>query len=336
MKAFEHVSPKTLADATSFLTDDREDAVVMAGGTDLLTEMKDRIAQPGRVVDLKSIDGLDEIAWTDGEEGDRSVSIGALVTLGALADDPKLVGPYAAISAAAAAAATPQIRNQGTIGGNLCQRPRCPYYRDPELFCHKRGGLICYAEKGDNRYHALFGGGPSYIAHPSDLAPALIALGAEVEIQSGGEVKKMPLEDFFILPSEDPTRETVLQPNEILLRISVPPLSRYGSAPTSAFLKATQRGSWDFALVSAAVFLAFEATGECKGGRIVLGGVAPKPWSVPEAGKFLMGKSIDEKVASAAADAAFEGAKPMSGNGYKVPLGKAVVKRAILQAAQVA
>ena len=325
MRAFEHVDPLSLENAISFLTEDREDGVPIAGGTDLVTEMKDRIASPGRVINLKAVSGLDNLAF-DARDG---LSLGPLVTLARLEEDPIIREKYPVLSEAAASAASPQIRNQGTIGGNLCQRPRCTYYRDPELYCFKRGGGICYSEKGDNRYHAIFGGGPSYIVHPSDAAPALVALGASVNVRGPKEERVVALGDFFILPEQDPERENILKPNEIITEIRCPPPA---PGARSAYVKATQRGCWDFALVSAACVLDLEG-GACKEARIVLGGVAPKPWRVPKAEKLLVGKELSEEVAAAAAAKALEGARPMSGNGYKVPLGEAIVKRSILRAA---
>ena len=325
MKTFEHVDPLSLENAVSFLSDEPGEVSVIAGGTDLITEMKDRIASPGRIVNLKSISGLDSVRYEEG----RGLTIGALATLAKIDEDATIREKYPALSQGAAAAATPQIRNQGTIGGNLCQRPRCPYYRDPALYCFKRGGGICYAEKGDNRYHSIFGGGPSYIVHPSDVAPALIALGATLKIHGPKGTREVPCEEFFTLPEDDPMRETVLEPNEILTEIHVPPPA---PGTRSTYIKAAQRRSWDFALVSAACVLQMD--GEvCREARIVLGGVAPKPWRVPHAEKVLAGKRIDEKAAAAAGNGALKGARPMKKNGYKIPLGRAIVKRAILQAA---
>ncbi|MCZ6689906.1 MAG: xanthine dehydrogenase family protein subunit M [Planctomycetota bacterium] len=325
MRAFEHVEPHSLENAISFLTDDREEAVVMAGGTDLITEMRDRIAVPDRVVNLKSISGLDTLAFEPG----KGLTIGPLVTLARLDKDPTVREKYGCLAEGASAAASPQIRNQGTIGGNLCQRPRCPYYRDPELYCFKRGGGICYAEKGDNRYHSLFGGGPSHIVHPSDTAPPLVALRAILQIVGPEGKRGVAIGDFFTLPEVDPMRENILEPNEVVaeIRLDDPP-----AGLRSAYIKATQRGSWDFALVSAACVLDFEG-GVCSNARIVLGGVAPIPWRVEKAEGALVGKRIDEKSAAEAAELAFEGAKPMSGNRYKIPLGKAIVKRTILRCA---
>ena len=323
MKAFEHISPVSLENAVSFLTDDREEAVVIAGGTDLVTEMKDRIAAPDRVVNLKSIPGLDALRF-DPKEGLR---VGALVTLSRLDEDAVVREKYRALAEGAAAAASPQIRHQGTIGGNVCQRPRCPYYRDPALYCYKRGGGVCYSEKGENRYHAIFGGGPSYFVHPSDTAPALVALEATAVVIGSKGRREIPFEEFFVLPEDDLSRECVLEPNEILAEIRIP-----SPAPDtrSAYVKASQRGCWDFALVSAACVVEMEGD-YCKRARIVLGGVAPKPWRVPAAERLLVGSELDEKTARAAARKALEGAKPLSGNAYKVPLGEAIVHRSILQ-----
>ena len=325
MKAFKHVDPTSLENAISFLSEDREEALLIAGGTDLVPEMRDRIVSPGRVVNLKAIPDLDRIDH-DEKEGFR---LGPLVTLTRLEETPRIRETLPVLSEAAASAASPQIRNQGTLGGNLCQRPRCPYFRDPALACFRRGGTICYSLKGENRFHAIFGGGPCHIVHPSDTAPALIALQATAAILGPKGSREVPLEELFCLPEADPTRENVLGPDEILSEIRCPAPSP-GSG--SAYEKASQRGAWDFALVSAAVLLSLEGK-ICREARICLGGVAPKPWRVPKAEELLKGQEITEEVAAAAGKKALQGADPMSSNAYKVSLGESIVKRAILRAA---
>ena len=321
MKAFEHARPESIEAAISLLSDDREETALLAGGTDLITVMRERITEPDRLVNLKFISGLDSIEFVDGPGG-AVAQIGPLVTLDRLDRDPEVAARLPVLSDAAGEAASPQIRNQGTIGGNLCQKSRCPYYRDPALFCYKRGGLFCYAEDGDNRYHALFGGGPSFTVHPSDLAPALVALGATLVLEGPGGRREVSAEEFHVLPIDDPTQDNVLGPKEIITRIDVPVPPPDRSAST--YLKSSLRGSWDFALVSVAVATEQQG-GKTTHARIVLGGVAPKPWRVPEAEKILLGKPLDDSTAAAAAEAALEGAQPLSGNAYKIPLGRTLV-----------
>src|SRR5438128_6218714 len=237
MNTFEWVSPGTVAEAISALksapaASDLDDAArPIAGGQDLLTTMKDYLTRPVRVVNLKSIRGLDRIE-ADGKGGLR---IGALVTLAQLEENPIVRRSFPGLAEAARSIATPQIRNLGTVGGNLCQRPRCWYYRLEEAVCLKKGGSECFAATGENKYNAILGGGPSYIVHPSDLAPMLVALGASVSV-SGGEGKKViPLEKFFTLPSEGSIRrENILKNEELVTEIQVP---ASGFAGRSTYLK---------------------------------------------------------------------------------------------------
>jgi len=235
---------------------------------------------------------------------------------------------YAAIAEAAGTAATPQIRNLATIAGNLLQRPRCWYFRHPEVDCLKKGGLKCYAAEGLNRYHAILGGGPSYIVHPSNLAPALIAFGAKVRVFGPKGYHEIGLEQFFVLPRADVLRENVLQPGEIITEITVP-------APrletNSVYLEVREKQSFDWPLVSVAA-LVESASHRVRQARIVMGAVAPIPWRVPDAEKILAGTALDSAVAAHAAEVALNGAKPLADNGYKVPIAKALVRRAILQA----
>jgi xanthine dehydrogenase YagS FAD-binding subunit len=223
---------------------------------------------------------------------------------------------------------TPQIRNMATIGGNLCQRPRCWYYRN-NYPCFKHGGSVCYSATGENDYHAILEGGPSYIVHPSDIAPALVALGATVKISTGGSGRSVPIEKFFVSPKQDPTRENILQPNEILTEIEVP------SAPAGSkaiYVKEMVREIWDFALCSVAAMVTTK-DGVVEDARIVLGGVAPFPYRAIKAEAALRGKRLDETTAAGAGAAAVEGARPLAKNAYKVPLTQATVARALLSLA---
>jgi xanthine dehydrogenase YagS FAD-binding subunit len=248
-----------------------------------------------------------------------------------VANSTEVRGRYAAIAQAASTAATPQIRNLATVAGNLLQRPRCWYFRHPEVDCLKKGGLKCYAAEGLNRYHAILGGGPSYIVHPSNLAPALIAFGARVRVFGPKGDHEIELEHFFVLPQTDVLRENLLQPDEIITEIIVPAPSQ---GTDSIYLEAREKQSFDWPLVSVAAAVE-SAAGRVLKARIVMGAVAPIPWRVPDAEKVLAGATLDSAIAGRAADAALKGAKPLADNGYKVPIAKTLVRRAILQAGSV-
>src|SRR5687768_14945525 len=223
MKSFEWTNPSTINEAVKLLgtaapTTDIDDAPrPIAGGQDLLTTMKDYTSRPSRIVNLKSIRGLDKITINA-----RGLTIGALVTLTELEEHEGVRKNFPGLTEAAHSVATPQIRNLGTVGGNLCQRPRCWYFRLEEVICLKKGGSECYAAKGENKYNAILGGGPSYIVHPSDLAPMLVALGASVSVTGGDGKRVIPLDKFFTLPSENIRRENVLRNDEIITQIQVP------------------------------------------------------------------------------------------------------------------
>lgn len=329
MKSFEWVSPTSIADALKVLQpgskmDPDEAPQPMAGGQDLLTAMKDYIVRPQRVVNLKSVPGLDKILF-----GEKSVKIGALVTLVAIEEHPEILKRFPGLSEAAHSIATLQIRNLATVGGNLCQRPRCWYFRLENVICLKKGGNECYAESGENKYHAIFGGGPSFIVHPSDLAPMLVALEAKVTVASPKGQRVLPLEKFFVLPADEVRRENVLEPGEIVVEIEVP-FSRFASRST--YLKFKERPSHDFATVSAAAAVDAVSGGRIGEARIVMGGVAPIPWRVPKAESYLAGKAADPKVFAEAARIAMEGAQPLAKNGYKIPLAQTIVRRALARA----
>lgn len=332
MKAFEWMSPTTVNEAVEMLksapaTSDPDDAArPIAGGQDLLTTMKEYITRPTRVVNLKGIRGLDRI------EGDAKagLTIGALVTLTQLEESSVVRKGFPGLSEAAHSVATPQIRNLGTVGGNLCQRPRCWYYRLDDVICIKKGGSECYAATGENKYNAIFGGGPSYIVHPSDLAPMLVALGASVSVVGPEGKRTIPLDKFFTLPSEGSIRrENVLKNDELITHILVPP-SRF--AANSTYLKFKERESLDFALSAVAAAVELDSNKTVLQARIVLGGVAPTPWQVPQAEEFLKGKSLNSAVLAEAAKKALAGAKPLEKNAYKIPLTETLVRRALAKA----
>jgi xanthine dehydrogenase YagS FAD-binding subunit len=332
MKAFEWTNPATINEAVKMLSSTASDIDEaprpIAGGQDLLTTMKDYTSRPARLVNLKAIRGLNQITLNA-----KGLTIGALVTLNELEENEGVRKSFPGLAEAAHSIATPQIRNLGTVGGNLCQRPRCWYFRLEEVICLKKGGSECYAAKGENKYNAIIGGGPSYIVHPSDLAPMLLALGATVTVTGASGKRVIPLDKFFTLPSEgNIRRENVLKNDDIITEIRVPasPL-----AAKSTYLKFKERESLDFALASAAVAVRLAGNGTVQEARIVLGGVAPVPWRVPAAEKFLVGKSLNPKVLEEAGKLALAEARPLEKNAYKVPLAQTLVRRALAKAAGV-
>jgi len=324
MKPFEYVSANNVAQATQALGTERDKAKILAGGTDLLGEMKEYIVSPDRLVNIKTIPNLDKIE-TDKKSG--ALRLGALVTLARIFEDKSIAQRYPVLVQAIAVSAMPQIRNAATIGGNLCQRPRCWYYRDERTLCLRKGGDTCYAVAGENQYHAILGGGPCYIVHPSDPAPALVALGASVVITNGAKTREVPLEKFFVLPAQDPHRENILAQNEIITHVVVPPPA---PGTRSAYIKERERDSYDWALASAAVVVTPGADKRTiASARVVLGGVAPIPWRAAQAERALVGQALSEQTIAKAAQAALAGAEPLEKNGYKVPLAQAVVRRAL-------
>ena len=337
MKTFEYTSPASVEDAIKQLTPSDDPNVdvdlhprPLAGGQDLVTTMKEYITQPIRVVNLKQIPNLGNIE-SDGKGG---LKIGALVTLSQIEEHAEIAKNFPGLAEAAQSVASAQIRNLGTIGGNLCQRPRCWYFRLEHVVCLKKGGDTCYSASGENKYNSIFGEGPSYIVHPSDLAPMLVALGATVTIYGPKGERSVELEKFFTMPGQgDIKRENILAADEIVTRVDVPASA---VAAKSTYLKFRERPSLDFAMSSVAAALAVGADGRISDARIVLGAVAPIPWRVPKAEAALKGQAANEASFAKAAEAALEGATPLSQNEYKVPLTKTLVRRALAQAAGVA
>ncbi|MDQ3440424.1 MAG: xanthine dehydrogenase family protein subunit M [Planctomycetota bacterium] len=328
MKSFELTSPATVEEAVKQLTPSDDPNVdvdlnprPLAGGQDLITTMKEYVTLPSRVVNLKQIPNLDKIE-PDGKGG---LKIGALVTLATIEESAEVMKNFPGLAEAAHAVASPQIRNLGTIGGNLCQRPRCWYYRLEHVVCIKKGGSECYAQDGENKYNAILGGGPSYIVHPSDVAPMLVALEGTVTVVGPNGSRTIPLGKFFTLPRENVRRENVLANDEIITHVNVPG-SPFGAKST--YLKFRERDSLDFAM--SAVAAAVELDGQnVKQARIVLGGVAPIPWRVPKAEALMVGKPFSAELAAEVAKTALAGAKPLEKNGYKIPLTQTLVRRAL-------
>ncbi|MEJ2110330.1 MAG: FAD binding domain-containing protein [Acidobacteriota bacterium] len=321
MKKFTHINARTIEEAVSGLRRYGHRACIIAGGTDLLGKMKDEILPryPEALINIKTIPGLDAIRKENGV-----LRIGALATLDDIAGDERIQRDYRALAEAAARTASPHLRAMGTLGGNLCQDIRCWYYRNPQnrFPCLRKGGGRCYAIEGDNRYHSIFGGSVKdgcYAVHPSDTAPALVALDAEVVTSK----RVIGIDDFFRVDVE---KTTVLDADEIVteIRIQTP---RNGS--NSRFMKMAIRKSIDFPIVNCAVLLS-EAAGRVESARICLNAVYVKPYRAIAAEAVLQGHAVDEKSAEAAADAAVAAAQPMKDNGYMVSIARALVKRSIL------
>jgi xanthine dehydrogenase YagS FAD-binding subunit len=324
MKSFENIDAKSVKETVGLLQkfqQQKKIAAVVGGGSEYLQLMKDRVVNPDYVVNLKTIPGLNYI-----KEERGGFRIGALATLAEIEEHPAVREKLLILSDAAGEAASPQIRNAGTIAGNLCQRPFCWYFRSSNFNCLRKGGQLCYTVTGDGRFHAVLGGGPSYIVHPSDTAPALVALNAQIKIAGPAGEKTMPLEKFFVLPSVDFKRENILTPAEIVTEIYVP----YPKSGSKGFYhKVRERLAWDHAIVAVATVVQ-SSGGVARDTRVVLGGVAPMPWRAPKAEEFLRGKKIDEETAQKAGDIALEGARPLKDNVYKVGMAKSLIQRALL------
>jgi xanthine dehydrogenase YagS FAD-binding subunit len=323
MKTFANKNPQTLEQAVSLVQQARKDGQtpsVVGGGSDLLGMVKEFLIKPDVLVNLKTIKGLDQVAQTAG-----GVNIGGLITLDTLGSHPLIRSQYSVLAEAAETVATPQIRNVGTLAGNVCQRPWCWYFRNG-FPCLKNGGDTCFSIVGDNRFHAIFGGGPSYIVHPSDTAPALVALDAKFRIvgPSGGRI--VPAADFFVLPQKDATKENVLAADEVLAGVQ---LAAAHAGRRSTYNKVLDREAWTHAVVSAAVVLDMDNE-VCRRASIVLGGVAPIPWRLPNVERLLTGQRITPELAAKAGEAAIVGAQKLSKNAYKLPMTKALVRRTVL------
>ena len=316
---FAYVRAQSLSDATQQLR--TEGAKVSAGGTDLLGCLRDEVFECSKMV---SISGLDQLKGIT-ELRDGGLRIGALTTIAEVASHPLVSERYTALSQAATEVASPQLHNQGTIGGNICQRPRCWYFRG-EFHCLRMGGNTCYAIAGESDYHAVLGGDRCYIVHPSDTAPALLALEARLQIARGRGSRTVSMEEFFVTPNRDVTRENVLEPNDIVTDIVLPPPA---AGLRSSYRKVRARGSWDFALASVALALRFEG-GRVADARVVWGGAAPVPWRSRAVEAVIVGEALTPQVAARAAEAALGRARPLRKNGYKIPLFKGMIEEELL------
>ncbi|HZQ92461.1 MAG TPA: xanthine dehydrogenase family protein subunit M [Terriglobales bacterium] len=321
-KPFELLSPRTLDEALELASRHGVDAAFLAGGCDLIDQLKHQWSTPHYVINLKTIPGLRYV-----EPGSQAIRMGALSTLAELERNREIRSALPGLARAAARVATPQIRNLGTLGGNLLQDSRCPYYRGP-WYCYRHGGIVCDARHGVNAEHAIFGGNRCYTVTPSDTAPMLVALDARVTIAGRDGPREMPLAEMFVGPEENILVMHRLRPNEILASVTVPrrPDQR------STFIKYAMRGSWDFALASVAV--AFTAGGGyCRDARIVLGGVAPVPWRSAAAEREIEGRPLTATNIESAARAAIAGAEPLAHNEYKLGLVKKLVRAALTELA---
>jgi xanthine dehydrogenase YagS FAD-binding subunit len=325
MRPFEFVEPTTMAEVLHLLQVGAGQARPMAGGSDLLGELKDDVVHYERLVSLA---GLTELRAL--HQDAAGLRLGALVTLVELEYEPRLQGPYSILAEAARGVATPEIRHQGTLGGNLCQRPRCLYYRSALTPCLKKGGTDCPAAAGPYQdYLSIMGGHGCFSVHASDLAPPLIVLGAQVILTGSSGERTLPLEQFFAGPERDVRRENVLADDEILTAITIPTPAPHWQG---TYLKARERTAGDFPLVSVAVGYALEHAA-IRHVRLVLGGVAPIPWRSPQAEAVLAGQAPSPELAARAAEAALAEARPLPHNAFKVDIGRALIARAIMAVA---
>lgn len=318
MKAFDYAVAKNMKGALEAM---QRGYHPKAAGIDLLDLLKERIAPTDKVVSLHKLSGLKGIR----EDEDGALVIGALTTLQELADDARIQRDFKVLAHAAGDAATPQVRALATAGGNLCQRPRCWYFRSLEHPCLKRGGATCYAVDGENQFHAIMGGGPCHIVHPSNLAPALVALDARILISSGTETRTVEASRFFVPPSRNMYSENALEEGELVTEIRLPK-----KPVKSGYSELRQKQSFDWPMVSCSVA---HLGGGNDDWRVVLGFVAPVPWRSREAEQALAGAAtVTEELAKTAADAALANAQPMSRNAWRVQVARAAVRRALLDA----
>jgi len=324
MKAFAYVNPTTEKDAVAALKTDGI-ALPLAGGMDLLSRMKDYIDQPDRIVNVKN--ALDQTITATPDGG---LKIGAAVKIVDLAEHAQVARLYPAVIAAAGEVGTPQIRNAGTVGGNVNQRPRCWYFRNEEFNCFKKGGSYCFAVAGENQYHSIFGNdGPSHIVHPSSLAVPFVAYGAKFRVVGLSSEREVAAADYFTLPTvRNVLKENVLADDELMTHVILPAPGNV----KSGHYEVRYKQSHDWPLAFATIVLTLNGN-TIQAARVVLGAVAPIPWRSQDAERALVGQPLDEQTAAAAGEAAVRGARPMSGNLYKVQIAKTAVKRAVMQAA---
>lgn len=320
MKPFKFEQAKTIDEASETHLRQTPNASFISGGTDILGEIKEGNIDVDTLINLSELPDMSEIIAFS-----KNLEIGALVTLSRIASDKSIGDHYQAMSQAAISVAIPQIRNVGTLGGNLCQRPRCWYYRSTSYRCLKKGGLECFAYAEGNKYHAIFGSNKCYIVHPSDIAVALLALDAVVCVSSATGTKDIPVSEFYVLPETNVHVETVLEPGEFISKVKIP---KPVSDSKSIYVKVKERQGYDFALSSVAISVELD-NGTIKKARVVLGGVAPIPYSIPHVDFELIGKSVSNLDVYSIGQLAVQGARPLSENRYKVQLTASTVARAL-------
>ena len=322
LQKFSYKRVSTVAEAVAAAS--APGARLIAGGADLVGSLRSGTVSAKTVVSLKGVKELKGIAARQG----GGLRIGALTTLTDIAEDERVLKNYPVLAQAAAAAASPQLRNQGTLGGNLCQRPRCWYFRG-DFHCRRKGGEDCFAEAGQNRLHAVLGAEGCYMVHPSDTAPALVALDAKVVIAGKQGRRTIPLSSFFVLPAKSLLKENVMAPGEVVVEVLLDPQA---AGVRSAYRKVRERGAFDFALVGAAVTLRM-AAGNVQAARIVLSGVAAAPWRCEAAERLLIGKSVTPESVTQVAEAALNGAAAIGDNDYKIPMARGVIEETLLKLA---
>jgi xanthine dehydrogenase YagS FAD-binding subunit len=317
MNRFEFARAASVAEARNLVAE-KPGSLLKAGGIDLLDHLKEHLLEPPRLVDLKGVPDLNVIRI----EADGSLRIGPLVPLAQIAAHTGIRGTHTALAQACGEAASPQIRNVATIGGNLLQRPRCWYYRLASYRCLKKGGDTCFAAMGEDQYHIAFPKGACNAPHPSNAALALTALAASFTLDGPRGTRTVPADQFFTIPDQDPRRENAREPDEVLTAIGVPG----ALGMRSVYASVREKAAFDWPLVSVAVALRVEG-GVVRAARVRLGAVATVPLPAPAAEQLLIGRRLDEAAAIAAAQAAVAGAQPLSGTAYKVALLSTLLRR---------
>jgi xanthine dehydrogenase YagS FAD-binding subunit len=317
MKAFEYTTASSPARARELAG---ADGRYLAGGMDLLSEMKEYIAQPKILVNIKGLPGLDKI-----ERGEKVWSFGANVTIAEIEDDEQIKKTFPALQEAAAEVGSRQIRNMGTLAGNLAQHSRCWYYRHRDITCLKKGGDLCYARHGDNRYHSLFTGNTCISPVVSNMAIALSALDAQVLVQKGEKTQRMSIAELYSEAWRNPEAHNSLEPGDLILKVEVPVQNL-----RSAYLQMSAKKEFDWALVSCAAAASLEG-GKVSQARVAMGAIANVPYQVEAANKFLEGKDLDESTADKAADILLEKPHIFSDNGYKLQIARALIRRTLMQ-----
>jgi xanthine dehydrogenase YagS FAD-binding subunit len=324
MPNFTYIKVKSLKEAIGQLSS--KGARVHAGGTDLLGCLREEIFGAEKLVSIGQLKALRGIS----QASDGGLRIGALTTIAEIENNKTIQERYSALAQAASEVGSPQLRNQGTIGGNICQKPRCWYYRG-EFHCLRKGGDTCYAYQGENQFHCIFGGDGCYIVHPSDTAPALVAFEAMVRVSGPSGARLVPIAKFHVPPSENVQKETILKPNEIVTEILLAPPAR---GLHSSYRKVRARRSWDFALASVALALQFDGDKIAKA-RVVFGGAAPVPWRSKEVEEVITGRRLDAETVTRAAAGAVKNAQPLKHNGYKISLFRGMIEEELAAIARV-